>query len=1056
MRRKFWITLLGLGLLPSFSLALVLAQPPFIPHTDSSGDGLIMDVVSSGPNGLPANGNSYWSSLSSDGQLIVFSSDASDLVAGDTNGVMDIFIHDRTADTITRISVATDGSEANGISQWASLSADGRFVTFYSEATNLVPGLTGVFLHDRQTGATSHIAAGGTPVISADGGFIAFHSDANNLVPGDTNGKPDIFVFDRQSAEITRVSVTSDGGQANGYSVVPHISANGRFVAFTSSAIDLVPGDTRAYWDVFIHDRLTAETRLVSRDSEGDQQRGVSWLWGLSPDGRYVAYTTGQTADSMPALWIHDRQTRTSRCLSCTLDTFRNTKHTSFSADSRYIVFDRIGVLTLPGLDADVYAYDLLKEEMRLVALSRSGLTESRSFAPAISGDGSLIAFSSADTGLAAGINPDVVQIMVASNPVLSDPPPSTATPTATLTRTSTPTPTASATSTPTPTATVLTSHPEIMELISVDPNGTPGTSTSIFASLSADGRYVAFSSLASNLVPGDTNGYRDIFVRDRLTGTTTRASIASDGTQGNHHSGSEFQGPSISADGRFVTFYSQATNLVPNGIAGVVYVHDRQTGETSQVARGYNPVISADGRFIAFASSVALVPEDTNNVIDIFVFDRQSELITRVSVGSDGRQSRNWSGDPRISADGRFVIFTSNSDLIPNAGLSHSNVFLHDRLTAETSLVSIEPDGSHRFLYTTLNISADGRYVSFEKDDGRSPEELLIRDLQTGQTRCLSCLYIYNDYYALRRGGFSADGRYYTFENSRDVYVYDLVTEEIRLVSVAFTGITQSHSYEAAISADGRFITFSSRDTGLVPITFGYAQLLVASNPFLNSAPIITPTPTPSPTPTATETPSATPTPSPTPTPALADVPALIEPADAMLLSANRPLFRWAASLGAVRYQLRLDTIDPPAAIVYEGPGTRYTPPTPLIVGTFFWQVRALDGSGGSSDWSPVRSLTIQSAANAAPSLNYFTTSTPTLTWGRVSQAIAYEIQVDNERSFAAPLAFSQVVDGSTFDATITPALPDGIYFWRVRAQSANGQWRPWSAIDSFIVDVP
>ena len=96
------------------------------------------------------------------------------------------------------------------------------------------------------------------------------------------------------------------------------------------------------------------------------------------------------------------------------------------------------------------------------------------------------------------------------------------------------------------------------------------------------------------------------------------------------------------------------------------------------------------------------------------------------------------------------------------------------------------------------------------------------------------------------------------------------------------------------------------------------------------------------------------------------------------------------------------------------------------------------------------------KSAANAAPSLNYFTTSTPTLSWGRVSHAIAYEIRVNNERSFATPLVFWQIVDGSTFEVTITPALPDGLYFWRVRAQSANDQWRPWSAIDSFIVDVP
>src|SRR5438132_1692287 len=163
------------------------------------------------------NDTSLGSALSADGRFVAFDSAATDLVAGDTNGVSDVFVHDRQTGTTERVSVASDGTQGNNASSYPALSADGRFVAFDSDATNLVAGdtngATDVFVHDRQTGATERVSVtsgGGTqgngnsggffafPALSADGRFVAFQSDATNLVTGDTNGATDVFVQDRQ------------------------------------------------------------------------------------------------------------------------------------------------------------------------------------------------------------------------------------------------------------------------------------------------------------------------------------------------------------------------------------------------------------------------------------------------------------------------------------------------------------------------------------------------------------------------------------------------------------------------------------------------------------------------------------------------------------------------------------------------------------------------------------------------------------------------------------------------------------------------------------------
>src|SRR6476661_2534745 len=187
--------------------------------------------------------------------------------------------------TITRVSVDSAGNQANGFSNAYSISANGRFVAFQSQASNLVPGDTNnkndIFVRDLLTNTTTRVSVdsagnpGNSPsnysAISADGRFVAFQSYASNLVPGDTNNKNDIFVRDLSTNTTTRVSVNSAGIQGDENSFNPSISADGRFVAFSSAASNLVPGDTNNKQDIFVRDLSTNTITRVSVDSAGDR-----------------------------------------------------------------------------------------------------------------------------------------------------------------------------------------------------------------------------------------------------------------------------------------------------------------------------------------------------------------------------------------------------------------------------------------------------------------------------------------------------------------------------------------------------------------------------------------------------------------------------------------------------------------------------------------------------------------------------------------------------------------------------------------------------------------
>jgi Tol biopolymer transport system component len=243
--------------------------------------------------------------MTPDGRFVAFRSEATNLVLGDTNGLVDAFVHDRASGTTERVSVASDGTQVDAVVETVHISADGQLVFFSTRATTLVKpdrnGYMEVFLHDRDTGVTTRIELGdfGRPngsshasSISDDGRYVAFRSYATNLVAGDTNKVSDAFVRDRTLDRTIRLSVSSDGKQGYQPTFRPFLSASGEVAVFRSDAASLVPGDTNGVRDVFVRDIATGVTTRVSLASDGTQANGRALRPALSPDGRFVVFAS--------------------------------------------------------------------------------------------------------------------------------------------------------------------------------------------------------------------------------------------------------------------------------------------------------------------------------------------------------------------------------------------------------------------------------------------------------------------------------------------------------------------------------------------------------------------------------------------------------------------------------------------------------------------------------------------------------------------------------------------------------------------------------------------
>ncbi len=259
--------------------------------------------------GSEGDSGSYSPTLSSDARYVAFYSHATDLVFGDLNTCDDCFVRDRLLGVTERISVATSGLEGNDSSQYPAVSGDGRFVAFMSLASNLVQGDSNgtwdVFVRDRAINTTIRVsvdsagvqASGASTIagMSSDGRYIIFSSLASNLVPGDTNASADAFVYDRNTGITERISVSSSGAQGNAPSIPLSLSDDGRFISFRSTATNLVPGDTNSASDVFLRDRVLGTTERLSIATDGSQSNGVSGGAGMTPDGRYVLFSSDAT-----------------------------------------------------------------------------------------------------------------------------------------------------------------------------------------------------------------------------------------------------------------------------------------------------------------------------------------------------------------------------------------------------------------------------------------------------------------------------------------------------------------------------------------------------------------------------------------------------------------------------------------------------------------------------------------------------------------------------------------------------------------------------------------
>ena len=457
-----------------------------------------VELVSSSVTGAAGNAQSSGPGANQDGNVIAFFSDASNLVSADTNAVRDVFVRDRAGKKTERVSVSSTAAQANGPSQGngssPGISADGQVVAFYSDATNLVGndtnGQPDVFVRNRATGTTQLVSQSGgaqgngasvNPSISADGRFVAFQSQASNLIPNDTNNVADIFVTDLQSGTTERVC---NSVQPNGFSLTPSISGDGRFVAFASAATNLVPDDKNGKLDVFVCDRSTG---IVSRASIGasGEGNGDSILPAISADGTVVAFKslanniTPNDTNGVVDVFARDLVAGRTERISVDLNG-ANADDFSFppsiSADGRFVAFGSSATNLVAGdtnLTSDVFVRDRKNGVTVLVDVNSNGQQANGGtpdIPPAISGDGQQIGFASFATNLSNADKNEVADIFAAINPffgaggcpdgtcpsglVCSKDFCVTPSPTPSPTRTGTPTRSGTPTNTPTPTAT--------------------------------------------------------------------------------------------------------------------------------------------------------------------------------------------------------------------------------------------------------------------------------------------------------------------------------------------------------------------------------------------------------------------------------------------------------------------------------------------------------------------------------------------------------------------------------------------------------------------------
>ncbi|MGI0491461.1 Calx-beta domain-containing protein [Alkalinema pantanalense CENA528] len=754
--------------------------------------------------------------VSQNGQYVVFTSKSDGLVSQDNNGFEDVFLYDRVNNTYTLVSHdATNTNAGNGTSLRPVISGDGNYVAFVSSASNLVSGVTDnnnledIFLWERSTGKITLLSnlggvtqAGSStnPVINQDGSVVAFTSTASGLlgVP-DRNGVSgsDVFVWTKTNG-LELVSVNQNfNGSGNGSSSNPVVSADGNYVAFISTANDLLPGDNDGFQaDVFVYGVTSGTFDQISINPAvaGSGNGTASGRLAISANGGRVAFATS------------------SRLLA----TDTNTSN-------------------------DIYVWDRATGNLILGSVSATGTQagDNSSDAPVLSANGQYLAFSSLASNLVAtGDTNGALDIywrdLDSANP---------------------------------------------SRLIS-QVGGVVGNSSSLNPVMSDDGKTIVFVSSATNLIANDTNNRADAFaynIDSQVLSLVTRQQGVTPPTVGD----SGTQSPAISGDGKFVFFSSDATNLVPQDTNGVedVFFTDLTTGAVSLVSRATrtsvtgngnsevtaNQSISTDGRYVVFTSSVdKLVSGDTNGVTDIFLRDvtlpssdpNAIKLVSRTTTGNAGNGA---SSTPMISGDGNFIVFTSSaSDLVAGDTNNQADIFLYNRSTGTVQLISKVGSTLANGASANPIISNDGQYVVFTStasnlvaNDSNNAQDVFLWNRTTGVIQLVSKTGSGNSGNAASANAtISANGLYVVFTSTasdlvagdtnaaQDVFAFNTQTGAVTLLSTGASGIGNDNSFNPVISDDGRYVAFTSDATNLVANDTNGTQdvfrydLQAASNP--------------------------------------------------------------------------------------------------------------------------------------------------------------------------------------------------------------------------------
>lgn len=827
---------------------------------------LVSDIVSSNALSAGGNGDSYAPIMTPDGRYVLFASTANNLVATNDDGpvnslsVLNVFMRDRVAGTTTLVSVSSSLGGADQTSVPTGISTNGQYALFESSADNLVSGCSNntgnVFVRDLVNNITTlvSVSTNGTggngnsygSAMTPDGRYVVFASDASNLTFQDTNGIADIFVRDLQTETTTLVST---GGLASGIwpgSIAPVITPNGRYVAFFSTATNLVPGVASA-GEVYVRDLAEGTTTWASTNARTLFQAKIGtanaisadaaissngqWVafevcpsnstakglvvevnlqtlsdtlistnafarltWNaedfdnltLSPDGSSVAYVANGTGTTNTIVYLWNAQSQTNILVSADwtsgLPASGYCSGPVFNSSASFLAFYSDGTnLTanslLPG--NHLYLWNPQTGVMQLVDANTNGVGTGLGFASSadITADGSLVVFDQALNGANLVSNDgNRGSDVFAVNPTT-----------------------------------------RAVELISacLVPTETPNNFVEFFPScVSTNGRYVAFASEAGNLAAGVTNECREIFLRDLWLQTNILVSVDTNGLP----AGVDSTEPSLSGNGRYVVFSSYATNLAAGvfTITENVFVRDMQAGTTVLVsanmtgspivcgnADSYSPTISSDGRYVLYysaATNVAVGLTGNNSAAqNLILWDGQ--LATNYAITTGSSSSSPGVVSASMTPDGHYVVFIGviNQGTQPYlyAWNSQTAALIYTNTTAQLTNVCISPDGS---------------WVAYEAGSSLWAVNLptsTASEIATG---------------AFRPGDsglqFSADDESLLFIAGTNIYIHDFQSGTNLLVNRSFNPGNAAYgtSQSPALSADGRFVAYRSDATNIVP----------------------------------------------------------------------------------------------------------------------------------------------------------------------------------------------------------------------------------------------